>query len=393
MNEFLALIEADGQRFAFAAVPYAHDLALALFTISIVWALLARAMSDAPENIIVMLIQRGGLFAFIWFAISNWYTLTGEVAQSFQDIGQAITGVGAIHVNALLNEGFTIASTVFESSPGVMGLGSGVALSITTSICAFLIVLAFVVVCALYILTIAEIFLIVPACVLLIALSVCPWTVPLAEGSLSYAVRVGVRLLFLYICLGVGEQILPIWGGTITAACHPAVMSLPAIGGIPGAFPHTVATTICTTPIPLHDMLTVTAYCLMFAIFAFGCPVAAGTLVGHQVSLGLEHAASVLYISRSVVNTARGAASSVSNVGQTIGAAAVMQSAGGQSALQPPTSAPATPSAPPQQTNAGSGSTHVHNPPAPTQVASSGRQTATPLAGNTRPVGGETTTL
>jgi P-type conjugative transfer protein TrbL len=126
-----------------------------------------------------------------------------------------------------------------------------IALALGQTAAAFLILLCFTIIAGMALLVIIEAYLVVGGAAILLAFGGSRFTASMAEGYFAYVIRVGVRLLFFYLVLGIGVRIATGWHADLTAACHPVTTTLPwyATYGVP---PTSIITTICSSPLPGH---------------------------------------------------------------------------------------------------------------------------------------------
>ena len=92
---------------------------------------------------------------------------------------------------------------------------------------AFFILLSFAVIAALALLVVIEAYLVIGGASILLAFGGSRFTAPIAEGYFGYVIKVGVRLLFFYLMLGIGMRIATGWNAALTAACVPTTTTLP----------------------------------------------------------------------------------------------------------------------------------------------------------------------
>jgi type IV secretion system protein TrbL len=149
-------------------------------------------------------------------------------------------------------------------------------------------------------LTLIESYLVIGGAVLLLGFGGSRWTAPIAEGYFSYVIRVGTRLLFFYLVLGIGVQIAIQWQTAILAACHPVSTALPwyTTYGMP---PKSIMTTVCSNVVPVHAMLNLTAMSIVFLIVTLAVPYTAANIVSGTVGLALSHAFEAAYVAQTVV--------------------------------------------------------------------------------------------
>ncbi len=127
------------------------------------------------------------------------------------------------------------------------------------------------------------------------------FTASAAEGYFPFVIRVGVRLLFFYLVLGVGVQLANQWNAALTAACKPVITAVPLISSyyVP---PSKIMTTVCSGSISASDMLDFVGLAVVFAIMTIGIPHTVSSLVGGSIGLALAHAFEAAYIARTIVS-------------------------------------------------------------------------------------------
>ncbi len=123
------------------------------------------------------------------------------------------------------------------------------------------------------------------------------FTAPAAEGYFGYVIRVGVRLLFFYLVLAIGVQMANQWSAALIAACKPVPATLPwwTTYGVP---PSSIMTTVCSGSLPVADMLTYTAFAIVFMIVSIAVPHMAASIAGGTIGLALSHAFEAAYVAQ-----------------------------------------------------------------------------------------------
>ncbi len=144
-----------------------------------------------------------------------------------------------------------------------------------------------------------ESYLVVGGGVILLGPGANRFTVPAAEGYFGYVIRVGVRLLFFYLVLAIGVQMANNWSAALTAACKPVPSTLPwwTTYGVP---PASIMTTVCSGSLPVADMLTYTAFAVVFMIVNVAVPHMAASIAGGTIGLVLSHAFETAYIAQTI---------------------------------------------------------------------------------------------
>ena len=236
-----------------AIQPYALKLFVALLFIEVLVTCLQFMLDqgDAPHYL-------GRLFrhvlsaGFIYLMIVNAFPWMTLVLQSFGQIGSAATGLPNLNPSTVVKIGGSMAETIFDT-PASASLMPNIELAIVESVSAFFILLSFVIAAAALMLTLIESYLVIGGAALLLGFGASRWTASIAEGYFGYVVRVGTRLLFFYLVLGIGVQIATQWQAALTAACNPVATALPWFATY-GAPPKAIMTTVCSNTIPgPHD--------------------------------------------------------------------------------------------------------------------------------------------
>jgi len=225
-----------------------------------------------------------------------WMTL---VLQSFGQIGSAATGLPNLNPSTVVKIGGSMAETIFDT-PASASLMPNIELAIVESVSAFFILLSFVIAAAALMLTLIESYLVIGGAALLLGFGASRWTASIAEGYFSYVVRVGTRLLFFYLVLGIGVQIATQWQAALNAACNPVATALPwySTYGLP---PKAIMTTVCSNAIPVRTMLDLTALSIVFLIVTLAVPYTAASIVSGTVGLALSHAFEAAYVAQTIV--------------------------------------------------------------------------------------------
>jgi len=299
-NGVVAQFSVAGARYAAAIQPYALKLFVALLFIEVLVTCLQFMLDqgDAPHYL-------GRLFrhvlsaGFIYLMIVNAFPWMTVVLQSFGQIGSAATGLPNLNPSTVVKIGGSMAETIFDT-PASASLMPNIELAIVESVSAFFILLSFVIAAAALMLTLIESYLVIGGAALLLGFGASRWTASIAEGYFSYVVRVGTRLLFFYLVLGIGVQIATQWQAALNAACNPVATALPwySTYGLP---PKAIMTTVCANAIPVRTMLDLTALSIVFLIVTLAVPYTAASIVSGTVGLALSHAFEAAYVAQTIV--------------------------------------------------------------------------------------------
>ena len=299
-NTVVAQFTTAATHYAAAIQPYALRLLLALLFIDVLVTCIQFLIDqgDAPHYIgrLIRHVLSGG---FIYLMIVNAFPWMTAVLQSFSRIGSTVTGLPNLNPQTVLGIGGSMAETLFDS-PASASFMPNLELAIVESISAFFVLLSFVIAAAALMLTLIESYLVVGGAALLLGFAGSRWTASIAEGYFSYVVKVGTRLLFFYLVLGIGVQVATQWQAALTATCNPVATALPwySTYGVP---PKAIMTTVCSNAIPVRTMLDLAAFSIIFLIVTLAVPYTAAGIVGGTVGLALSHAFEAAYVAQTII--------------------------------------------------------------------------------------------
>jgi type IV secretion system protein TrbL len=291
-----------GLKYSTAIQPYALKLFFSLLLIDIIvtWIQYSAEGQLDPSYFLGRMLKHilGG--GFIYLMIVNAFPWMTAVMSSFSAIGASISGLPRLSPQTVLQLGGQMATTIFDT-PANASLMSNFEMAIVQSVCGFFVLLAFTIAAAMLLFTLVESYLAVGGGVILLGFGGSRFTASAAEGYFPFVIRVGVRLLFFYLVLGVGVQLANQWNAALTAACNPISEPLPLISSyyVP---PSKIMTTICSGSISASTMLDFAGLSVVFAIMTIGIPHTVASLVGGSIGLALAHAFEAAYIARTITN-------------------------------------------------------------------------------------------
>jgi type IV secretion system protein TrbL len=291
-----------GLKYSLAIQPYALKLFFTLLLIDIIvtWIQYSAEGQLDPSFFLGRMIKHILSGGFIYLMIVNAFPWMTAVMSSFSAIGASVSGLPKLSPQTVLQLGGEMASTIFDT-PANASLMSNFEIAIVQSVCGFFVLLAFTVTAAMLLFTLVESYLAVGGGVILLGFGGSRFTASAAEGYFPFVIRVGVRLLFFYLVLGVGVQLANQWNAALTAACKPVITAVPMISSyyVP---PSKIMTTVCSGSISASDMLDFVGLSVVFAIMTIGIPHTVSSLVGGSIGLALAHAFEAAYIARTIVS-------------------------------------------------------------------------------------------
>ena len=299
-----------GLKYSAAIQPYALKLFFAVLLIDIIitWIQYSIEGQVDPSYFLGRMIKHMLSGGFIYLMIVNAFPWMNAVMSSFSAIGASVAGIARLSPQTVLQLGGEMASTIFDT-PANASLMSNFEIAIVQSVCGFFVLLAFTITAAMLLFTLVESYLAVGGGLILLGFGGSRFTTSAAEGYFPFVIRVGVRLLFYYLVLGVGVQLANQWNGALTAACNPISAAVPLISSyyVP---PSKVMTTVCSGSLSASTMLDYAGLAVVFAIMTIGIPHTVSSLVGGSIGLALAHAFEAAYIARTITSPITSALSS-----------------------------------------------------------------------------------
>jgi type IV secretion system protein TrbL len=291
-----------GLNYSTAIEPYALKLFFALFLIDIIvtWIQYSAEGQLDPSYFLGRMLKHVLSGGFIYLMILNAFPWMNAVIKSFSTIGASISGLPNLSPQTVLVLGDNMAHMIFDT-PANASMMSNLEIAIVQSVCGFFVLLAFTITAAALLFTLVEAYLAVGGGVLLLGFGGSRFTASASEGYFPFVIRVGVRILFFYLVLGVGVQLANQWNAAMTAACKPVITAVPMISSyfVP---PSKIMTTVCSGSISASDMLDFAGLSIVFAIMTIGIPHTVSSLVGGSIGLALAHAFEAAYIARTIVS-------------------------------------------------------------------------------------------
>ncbi len=290
-----------GLKYSAAIQPYALKLffALLLIDILVTWIQYTAEGQVDPSYFLGRMIKHVLSSAFIYLMIVNAFPWMNAVIKSFSTIGASISGLPDLSPQSVLVLGDNMARMIFDT-PANASIMSNLEIAIVQSVCGFFVLLAFTITAAALLFTLVEAYLALGGGVLLLSFGANRFTASAAEGYFPFVIRVGVRILFFYLVLGVGVQLANQWNAAMAAACKPVPAALPWYTTY-GVDPKSIMTTVCSGSISASDMLDYAGLSIVFAIMTIGIPHTVASLVGGSIGLALAHAFEAAYIAQTIV--------------------------------------------------------------------------------------------
>jgi type IV secretion system protein TrbL len=212
---------------------YANKLFGLLAVIDFTWAMIVLFLERHElEGWIAGFLKKFMTISFFYALLINQSTWFPAIINSFVQIGQQAGGVsGYLNPSSILWTGVQISGAILAAClpsatasatvGGVVGVlvpGAGAALTAASLIpalvalfCALLIFLAYVVITLTFIMATVESYVVMSAGLIFLGFGASRWTVPYTERYISLVVSTGVRLMVLYMIIGLGQTLSNTW--------------------------------------------------------------------------------------------------------------------------------------------------------------------------------------
>jgi type IV secretion system protein TrbL len=211
--------------------PYANTLFALLATIEFAWsaAVMALEKSDLQSwtsALIRKIMWLGAFYALLLFG-RQWIP---AIIDSFSQLGGAAAGINGnqgLSPSDVFTQGLNIAAALMDAA-STSAFFTNPATSIAVMISAAFVVLAFIAVAIQYIVAIVESYLVVSAGVIFLGFGGSRWTTPYVERYIGLGVSTGVKIMILYMLIGVGMNLS---GGWLNEAVGIGTSTNPSMTG------------------------------------------------------------------------------------------------------------------------------------------------------------------
>jgi len=215
------------------AFGYANKLFGLLAFIDFTWAMIVLFLEGQEmQGWIAGFLKKFMTISFFYALLINQSTWFPAIINSFVQIGQQAGGVsGYLNPSDILWTGVQISGSILAAcvpnaaagttAGAVLGViipGAGAALTAASLIpalvalfCALLIFLAYVVITLTFIMATVESYVVMSAGLIFLGFGASRWTVPYTERYISLVVSTGVRLMVLYMIVGLGQTLSNTW--------------------------------------------------------------------------------------------------------------------------------------------------------------------------------------
>lgn len=191
---------------------------------AIVWALQQENMQSFT-SVVVKKIMGIGFFFFILSNASYWIP---AIVNSLKQSGQRASGTTELTPSAVFDTGIDIANVVLTGLHD-KSLFSDFMTVVVGGLSALMIVIAFLIITGQLIIALIESYIVISAGVLFLGFGGSRWTTDFTQKYISYAFATGVKLLMLYLIIGVGMTQANTWAGLLSTTDFTNILTV--LGG------------------------------------------------------------------------------------------------------------------------------------------------------------------
>src|SRR5260370_39729778 len=157
-----------------------------------------------------------GIFYFI---LTQGDSITGAIIHSFESAGQQAGGAGALAPDSVLGHGFEIMIELLSSAKDKGFLGQPLTItSLLLTLTALTVMVSYLFITIQFVVAKVESYIVISAGVIFLGFGGSRWTVAYVERYIGLAIATGIRLLCLYLIIGLGDKLASTWtaqAGTI----------------------------------------------------------------------------------------------------------------------------------------------------------------------------------
>lgn len=183
------------------------------------WGIIRLAKGGEVGDVLVGVMMKVITLGFFYTFMTEAPQWVPDIVHSFMDLGQQAGGTTATTPSQIFNLGVEDAGNIINSlsklapsfwkdvtDPG--GAAASYTLSaIIIGLCALTMVLAFALIALQLLITTIEMYIVVGGGIVLTGMFGSRWTLPIAEKYIGYALQVGIKLMVIYLIVGLGSEV------------------------------------------------------------------------------------------------------------------------------------------------------------------------------------------
>lgn len=261
---------------------YAERLFWMLASVDMAWSgvlyvLEKNEIGEIAVSLTKKMLTLGFFYSILKFS-GSWIP---AIIQSFSDIGHAAGGANVATPDGIAGMGYNLAIGAFQSISD-MGALKAIAVVFPVTVVAIVIFLSYLFIAAQLLVTMIETYLAIGAGVILLGFGGSRWTTDMATKYLQYAVATGLKLMMIYLIVGLGQAIsndLVIVQSDLMASCLKVLGVALVFAYLAIQIPQIASAMMSGSP-------SLTAGGLAGAAITMGAAIAGGAAASKQLASG-----------------------------------------------------------------------------------------------------------
>ena len=194
---------------------YAQTLFGLLAAIEIAWtAIILTLEKHDLQAWVASYVKKIMWLGIFYFILTQGDTITGAIIHSFEAAGQQASGAGALAPDSVMGHGFEIMMELLSSAKDKGFLGQPLTItSVLLTLTALTVMVSYLFITIQFVVAKVESYIVISAGVIFLGFGGSRWTVAYVERYIGLAIATGIRLLCLYVIIGLGDQLATIWTG------------------------------------------------------------------------------------------------------------------------------------------------------------------------------------
>jgi type IV secretion system protein TrbL len=213
--------------------PYANALFGLLAVIEFAWSAAVMLLEKCDlQSWTAALVRRIMWIGAFYALLLNGRTWIPAIIESFELIGINASGTGVLSPSGVFSQGLNIAGALMDSaSTSAFFTNPGTSLALVVA--AALTVLSFIAITIQFIVAMVESYVIVAAGFVFLGFGGSRWTAPYVERYIALGVSTGVKIMLLYLLVGVGMNLAVEWetmAAGVGSSATPAMSAFEVMG-------------------------------------------------------------------------------------------------------------------------------------------------------------------
>jgi type IV secretion system protein TrbL len=180
---------------------------------ALLWGLRRTSLEEICANFLLKFL----VLSFCYTLITFFPFWVPAITHGFETAGQIASGTTTVNPTQILEYGEQLSLDLLLAAND-FGLFTHPSASLVSTLVAFLVWLSYAMIAVQLLLVLVESYVVLSTGVLFLGFAGFRATAPLADNYLLYAVRVGVKIFFLYALVAVGTTLVPRWQAIATGA-------------------------------------------------------------------------------------------------------------------------------------------------------------------------------